>query len=93
MEVDQNAYKFKGSSLGAPIMHNVIQAFFTLRVRANVEPRSNIPIGAKVEINPKGFTLRLKVKVEKIFSICPELLINVELYGFVLSPRLRKGYH
>jgi hypothetical protein len=36
MEVDQDAYKLKGSSLGAPTMHDVIQASFTLRVRANV---------------------------------------------------------
>jgi hypothetical protein len=25
-----------------------------------------------------------------IFSICPKLLINVELYGLVLAPRLKK---
>jgi len=30
----------------------------------------------KVEINPKGFTLGVKAEIEKIFSICPELLIN-----------------
>jgi hypothetical protein len=57
MEVDLDAYKRKGSSLGAPTMHNVIQAFFPLRVRVNVQPKSSIPIGAKVEISPKGFTL------------------------------------
>jgi hypothetical protein len=30
MEVDQDPYKLKGSSLGAPTMHDVIQAYFTL---------------------------------------------------------------
>jgi len=74
-------------------MHNVIHAFFTQKVRANVERKSSIPIGAKVEISPKGFKLRLKAKIEKINLICPKLLINVELYGFILPPRLKKGYH
>jgi hypothetical protein len=45
-------------------------------------------IGAKVEISPIGFTLVVKVELEKIFSICPKLLINAELYGLVLAPRL-----
>jgi hypothetical protein len=46
-----------------------------------------------VEISPKGFTLGVKVEREKNFSICPKLLINAELYGLVLVPRLEKGYH
>jgi hypothetical protein len=33
------------------------QTHFTLGVKANFQPKSNIPIGAKVEINPKGFTV------------------------------------
>jgi len=45
------------------------KAHFTLGVRANVQPKSSIPIGAKVEISPKGFTIR--VEIEKNFSICP----------------------
>jgi hypothetical protein len=28
-----------------------------------------------------------------MFSICPKLLINAELYGLVLAPSLEKGYH
>jgi len=47
----------------------------------------------KVEISPNGFTLRVKGELEKIFLICPKLLINAELYGLVLAPRLEKGYH
>jgi hypothetical protein len=40
---------------------------FTLGVKANVQPKSNIPIGAKVEIGPKGFTLGVKAEIgEKI---------------------------
>jgi hypothetical protein len=93
MEVDQDAYKLKGSSLGAPTMHDVIQAFFTLRVRANVQPKSSIPIGAKVEISSKGFTLGLKAKIEKICSICPKLLTNAEHYGRELFPWPTNGYH
>jgi hypothetical protein len=45
------------------------------------------------EISPNGFTLGVKAGVEKIFSICPKLLITAELYGLVLAPRLEKGYH
>jgi hypothetical protein len=46
-----------------------------------VQPKSSIPIGEKVEISPNGFTLGVKAELEKIFSICPKLLINAELYG------------
>jgi hypothetical protein len=60
---------------------------------ADVQPKSIIPIDAKVEIGPKGFTLGIKVEIEKIFSICPKLPINVELYSFALTLRLKKGYH
>jgi hypothetical protein len=55
-------------------------------------PKSSIPIGAKVEISPKDFPLGVKAEREKNFSICPKLLINAELYGLVLAPRLKKGY-
>jgi hypothetical protein len=72
-----------------------------------LNPKSSIPIGEKVEISPKGFTLGVKAEREKkkTFSICPKLLINAELYGLVLAPltlffifpisppRLKKGYH
>jgi hypothetical protein len=46
----------------------------------------------KIEISPKGFRLGVKAEREKNFSICPKLLINAELYGLVLAPRLKKGY-
>jgi hypothetical protein len=36
------------------------------------------------------FTLGVKAEIEKMFSICPKLLINAELYGLVLAPRLKK---
>ncbi len=63
---------------------------FTQGVKPKVQLKSNIPIDAKVEISLKGFTLGVKVELEKIFSICPNLLINVELYNIVLAPRLKK---
>jgi hypothetical protein len=69
------------------------QARFTRGVRAHVQPKSSIPIGEKVEISPNGFTLGVKAELEKIFSICPKLLINAELYGLVLAPSLEIGYH
>ncbi len=68
------------------------KASFTQGVKAKVQLKSNIAIDAKVEISPKGFTLGVKAELEKIFSICFKLLINVELYNLVLAPRLRKGY-
>jgi hypothetical protein len=55
------------------------EARFTLGVKANVQLKSSIPIGAKVEISPKGFTLGIKAEIEKIFSIWPKLLTNAEL--------------
>jgi hypothetical protein len=36
-----------------------------LGVRANVQPKSSIPIGGKVEISPNGFTLGVKAELEK----------------------------
>jgi hypothetical protein len=69
------------------------EAHFTQGVNANVQLKASIPIGAKVEISPKGFTLGDKVEIEKIFSICPRLVINAELCGLDLAPRLKKGYH
>jgi hypothetical protein len=67
-----------------------------LTLKANVQPKfkSSIPIGAKVEISLKSLTQGVKAEIEKKnFSICPKLLINAELYGLLLAPRLKKGYH
>jgi len=66
------------------------KASFTQGVKAKVQLKSNILIDAKVEMSPKGFTLGVKAELEKIFSICPNLLINAELYDLVLAPRLKK---
>jgi hypothetical protein len=41
------------------------KARFTLGVRANVQPKSSIPIGEKVEIGPKAFTLGVKAEILK----------------------------
>jgi len=59
-------------------------------VRANVQPKSSILVGAKVEISPKDFTIGVKAHIEKSFSICPKLVINAEHYGLVLAPRQKK---
>jgi hypothetical protein len=42
------------------------------------------------QLSPKGFTLGVKAEIGKIFSICPKLLMNAEIYGVVLAPRLKK---
>jgi len=57
-------------------------AHFALGVDADVQLKSCVPIRAKIEISPKGYiTLGVKSEIEKIFLICPKLLINAELYG------------
>jgi len=38
---------------------------------AELQPKSSIPIGAKIEISPNGSTLGVKVGVEKIFQSAP----------------------
>jgi hypothetical protein len=50
-------------------------------------------IGAKVEISPKGFTLGVKAEIEKQLFNLAQVLINAELYGLLLAPRLKKRYH
>ncbi len=60
-----------GVSLSLGPLKPYTKARFTLGVRADVQLKSSIPIGAKVEISPKGFTLGVKAEIEKlIFSIC-----------------------
>jgi hypothetical protein len=39
------------------------------------------------------FTLGMKAEIERIFSICPKLLINAKLCGLVMASRLKNGYH
>ncbi len=76
-----------------PVQYLKTNAHFTPGVQANVELKSSIPIGAEVEISPKGFTRGVKAEIEKVLSICPKLLINAELCGLVLATRLEKKYH
>jgi len=45
-------------------INSLIKACFTLGVRADVQPKPSNPIGAKVEISPKGFALGLKAEIE-----------------------------
>jgi hypothetical protein len=50
-------------------------------------------MGAKVEVSPKGFTLGVNAEIKnKLFNL-PQVLINAQLYGLVLGPRLKKQYH
>jgi hypothetical protein len=53
-------------------------------------PNQAILLVQKLKLAPRAFTLGAKAEIEKIFSICPKLLINVELYGLLLAPKLKK---
>jgi len=66
------------------------KAHFTIGVRAHGQPKSSIPIGAEVEISPKGFILGVKAELKTIFAICPKLLINAKLCGLVLAQGWKK---
>jgi hypothetical protein len=55
-----------------------------------LNPNQAFLLVEKLEISPKGFTLGVKAELEKIFSICPRLLINAELYGLVLPQVWKK---
>jgi hypothetical protein len=48
---------------GYKILQLRIKAQFTLGVKANVQLKSSISIGAKVEISPKGFTQGIKAEI------------------------------
>jgi hypothetical protein len=44
-------------------------------------PKSSISIGAKVEISPKGFTLRVKAEIEKTtFQSAPNKFDGIILF-------------
>jgi hypothetical protein len=53
-------------------------------------PNPTFLLVQKLKSAQKAFTLGVKAEIEKNFSICPKLLINAELYGLVLAPRLKK---
>jgi hypothetical protein len=53
-------------------------------------PNQEFLLVQKSKSAPNGFTLGDKSKLEKIFSICPKLVINAELYGLVLAPKAGK---
>jgi len=61
------------SPSGCSLMYFKHKAHFTLGVKANVQLISSIPIGAKVEISPKGFTLGVKAEIQKIFFNLPQV--------------------
>jgi hypothetical protein len=55
-----------------------------------LNPNQAFLVGQKLKSAPRALHY---YKLEKIFSICPTLLIHAELSGLVLAPRLEKGYH
>jgi hypothetical protein len=42
---------------------HMYKTYFTLKVKAKVQLKLNIRVGAFIEISPKGFTLRIKVEI------------------------------
>jgi hypothetical protein len=48
-------------------MRSTNMAHFTLGIKAKVKLKSNIPIGAIIEVSPKGFIVGLKAEKEPIF--------------------------
>ncbi len=53
------------------------KAHLTLGVRGDVQPKSSIPIGAKVVISPKGFTVGVKTDIENLYiNSAQSLLLN-----------------
>ncbi len=74
------------------------QSLLQTKNKSFVIRKSNIcytEIGLLENQFPKNiYTEGVKAEIEKIFSICPKLLINAELYDLVLAPRLKKkGYY
>ncbi len=67
-----------------------IKAHSTQGVKANVQLKSSI-YWCKNWNQPQGLYLNSQVKILKIFSICLKLVINAEIYGLVLAPRLKIG--
>jgi hypothetical protein len=57
-----------GISLWGNSGSNVTLGPFTLGVTADVQPKWSVPIDARVEISPKGFTLGVKAELEKFFQ-------------------------
>ncbi len=86
-EFEHNLYPSKMAGLH---LHTKTKAHFTLGVKSDVQIKSSIPIGAKVEINPKGFKLGVKAEIDKIFSICLKLVINAEFSCLLLSTKAEK---
>jgi hypothetical protein len=41
----------------------IYKTYFTLRVKAKVQLKLNVHVGAFIEINAKGFTLKVKVEI------------------------------
>jgi hypothetical protein len=48
------------------------KASFTQGVKAKVQLKSNIPIDAKVEMSPNGFTVGVKAELEKNLFNLPQ---------------------
>jgi hypothetical protein len=54
----------------------------------------SIPIGAKVEISIKGFTLGVKAEIYLFFKNLPQVTNKCSsLWPCIWQPRLEKGYH
>jgi hypothetical protein len=69
---------------GPSLIYFKHKAHFRLGVKANVQLKSSIPIGAKVEISPKVFTLGVKAEIQKIIFNLPQVNPSDSMNG--ISP-------
>jgi hypothetical protein len=76
--------------------HKFVQFLFVIiivlgplytRSHGHVQPESSIPIGAKVEISPKGFTLGVRANVQPKSSIPIGANVEISPKGFTLGVR------
>jgi hypothetical protein len=59
---------------GLAACRTLSKALFTLAVKANVQLKSSIPIGAKLEISLNSFTLRVKAEIFLIIFNLPQVI-------------------
>jgi muramoyltetrapeptide carboxypeptidase LdcA involved in peptidoglycan recycling len=72
--------------------HKFVQYLFVIiivlgplytRSQGHVQPKSSIPIGANVEISPKGFTLGVRANVQPKSSIPIGANVEISPKGFI----------
>ncbi len=78
---DEGAFKFNFQRYYAQ---------FTLGVKVNVQLKSSIPIGANVEISPKGFKLGVKAETQKNIFNLPQVTSKCRTLWPCIDPKGEK---